>query len=104
MLASIPRLLPQRLLTPARGLINVTLNVSQVLGMVILGPQSIEIAGPRPVFVIAALLYAVSTVLAKLLPVYEQGRQAPQDPSSIATRLRAELVAGWAFVRQDRQS
>lgn len=104
MLASIPRLLPKRLLTPATGLFNVTLNVSQVLGMVILGPPLIKLAGPRPVFFIAALLYAFSTVLVMLLPASKEPRQAPADSGPIATRLRSELSAGWAFVREDRQS
>lgn len=104
MLATIPRLLPKRLLTPATGLFNVTLNVSQVLGMIAIGPPLIKLAGPQPVFIVAAVAYALATVLSALLPAANPDNLPRRSASSVGAQLRGELVAGWTFVRQDRQS
>lgn len=104
MLATIPRLLPRSQLTPATGLFNVTLNMSQVLGMVVIGPPLMKVAGPRPVFIVAAAVYAVATILALLLPATEQHHQRDYGSHTVWARLRQELEAGWKFVRHDHQS
>ena len=59
MLATIPSLLPPRLLVAATALFNLTLNVAQILGMVLLGPPLLRLVGARVVFVAAAGVYAL---------------------------------------------
>lgn len=104
MLATIPRLLPKRLLTAATGLFNVTLNISQVLGMVVLGPLLIKLHGPGMVFALAAALYVVATLLVLLVPGERQTAPTRQVSGSILEELRTDFVHGWRFVRGDRRS
>ena len=110
LLATIPRLLPRRLLTAATGLFNVTLTLSQLLGMGLLGPVLVKLAGPAAVFWLASGLYVAATALVLLLP--PERARAAADAAAVANRpagavlpaLRADLRAGWNFARGDRPS
>jgi hypothetical protein len=98
--------LPKRQLTAATGLFNITLNISQILGMVLLGPTLIKLIGPGVVFAVASGLYVVATVLVVLVPAdHTPVRGAkPVDERSALGEVRAELREGWDFVRSDQQS
>lgn len=105
MLATIPQLLPKRLLTAATGLFNITLNISQVLGMVLLGPPLIKLVGPGVVFAVAAGLYTVATVLVATVPhTHEPPCREGRNAAGALDELRHELREGWTFVRGDRES
>jgi MFS family permease len=108
LLATIPRLLPQRQLTAAVGLFNVTLNLAQLLGMVLLGPPLLKLFGPDAVFALAAAVYAVATLLVIDLPPDPPPAPVATAPATGQPRLigavRRELAEGWAFVRRDRPS
>jgi len=106
MLATIPLLLPKRLLTAATGLFNLTLNLSQILGMVLLGPPLIKLVGPGIVFALASGIYVVATLFVVALPVDAlppppRDRDAGRRPLA---RVRDELREGWGFVRADHRS
>jgi MFS family permease len=108
MLATIPRLLPGRLLTAATGLFNVTLTLSQLLGMALLGPALVKLAGPVAVFGVASGLYVAATALVLLLPPDRGPRAAAgaadRPARGVLPALRDDLRAGWRFVRGDRPS
>jgi MFS family permease len=105
MLATIPQLLPKRLLTAATGLFNITLNISQVLVMVLLGPPLIKFVGPGVVFAVAAGIYAVATVLVATVPhAHEPPAREGRATNGALDELRHELREGWTFVRRDRES
>ncbi|MGN6674676.1 MAG: MFS transporter [Thermomicrobiales bacterium] len=106
MLATIPRLLPKRQLTAATGLFNITLNISQILGMVLLGPTLIKVVGPGIVFAVATGIYVVATILVALVPAdHTPARETrPADERSPLGEVYAELREGWGFVRSDQQS
>ncbi len=107
LLATLPALLPRRLLTAAIGLLNVTLNVAQLAGMVLLGPILSKVFGPGAVFLAATGLYLVATALVVALPPGRAPDAAAQRPGGgrgALAAVRADLAAGAAFVRADRPS
>jgi MFS family permease len=105
LLATLPALLPRRLLTAATGLLNVTLNVAQLAGMVLLGPILSRVSGPESVFLAAAGLYLVAAALVVALPpdrADDAPGQRPVGGRGALAAVRADLAAGGAFVRADR--
>lgn len=95
--ATIPLLVGRELLMPANSLFNLTLAISQVAGLIILGPLAVKLIGVNQAFVLVAGMYAVAALLVSRLPRDEPARR-PQDPRTGWERARTELREGWEFV------
>lgn len=99
--ATIPRLVKADLLLPANSLFSLTLNASFIVGMAGAGPL-IKIAGSVSVYIVAAILFAVATVLTTLLPPDPVNAQTnlPQSMGARSRLVLIELTEGWQFLRR----
>lgn len=100
--ATIPMLVGRENLVAANSLFNLTLAASQVVGLIILGPLAVKLAGVRGGFIIIAFMYALATYSVGLIPS-DRGHTGPRLSSySGWARVRQELREGWAFVLRHR--
>jgi hypothetical protein len=76
----------------ATGLPNISINIAQLGGLVLLGSILGKLAGPGAVCVAAALVIALPAA-----------RPPPRCRGVIAS-VRDDLATGWAFAREDRPS
>lgn len=95
--ASIPTLVPRRLLITANGLFQLTVTGSQFVGMVILAPALLKPLGAEGVFAAAALLFGLATMTLALLPPLGEavpGTAAHED-------VVEELRQSWRLLQGD---
>ncbi len=104
--AKIPLIVARAQLITANSLFNITFTLSQLLGLVIIGPALFKLLGPDAAFVLAAATFVVCSALIWALP-----RAEPPVPSLGALRrervlgeIWREVIEGWRFVTQDRQT
>jgi MFS family permease len=94
-------LVPRHRLAEAQSLANLSLTLSQAIGLVVLAPLLLKVGGPRVLFAVVAALYFVAAGFAVLLPKLE-------DPAAFARRrvssVRGALLSGWRTIRHDRPS
>ena len=98
--ASIPALVGLHNLVTANSLFNLTLAISQVAGLIILGPLAVKLIGVRGGFVLVAFMYVGATYAVSLIP-----RDAPRGSSEGRggwERAASELKEGWSFVLHTR--
>lgn len=98
--AALASLVPPKRYTSAQALANLALTLAQALGLVILAPLLLKIAGPRAVFGAAALLFVVAAFFAALLPRLDEhvrGAVARRHPHGV----KESLLTGWRAARSD---
>jgi MFS family permease len=98
---SLTTLVPRERLAEAQSLSNLSLSLSQGIGLVVLAPVLLKFGEPRVLFATVASLYFVAAGFAVLLPKLD-------DPAAAARRrvrsVRGALLAGWRTIRGDRAS
>jgi len=95
--AMIPLLVDRDKLLPANSLFNLTFTASQVVGLVIIAPVTIKLAGIQGSFVLMGLMYLVATIMTMLLPL-DNARSRTSDGRSAIQEAWSELIEGWRFV------
>jgi MFS family permease len=104
---------PERFVA-AQALSNLALTLAQLVGLVILAPILLKLAGPRAVYGACSIIFAVAAVLTAFLPPldnhlptsrHHRSRTQPdlrtRQPRSLRSGWTA-LLNGWAIVRRDR--
>ena len=99
--ATIPLVVERRNLLAANSLFNLTLALSQVIGLIILGPLAVKLIGINAAFLVASAMYGAAALLLSGLPRDEPSAQ-PQSAQSSWRRAASELREGAAFVARDR--
>jgi MFS family permease len=99
--ATIPLLVGEARLLPANSLFNLTMAVSQVLGLLILGPLAVSLVGAEGGFVVIAAMYLAAALLVSIIP---RDRQlvCPVVGVSGWRRMWLEAKEGWQFVSAHR--
>lgn len=100
--ATIPLLVNRQHLLAANSLFSLTLTASAVVGLILLGPLGIKLAGVEGSFAAIAIIYIGAAILVALLP-----RDNPHPPrnsyaGSALRRAWAEVREGWQFVGSHR--
>ena len=102
-LAAVPELVPRSQLLSANSALQVTVTLSQFLGMVILAPLMLKVMGFHASYLVAGLLILATVPLVARLPALRTVR--PDVAEHWRDRLRAvpaELRGAWEAVRGDR--
>lgn len=104
--AMIPTLVGKSKLITANSLFNLTLTISQLAGIVFMGPILIKFFGVHFLFVLIAILLAVCGVLILPLPGRaSQNLTSVQPDGTRAFRLfAADLHETWSFLASDRMA
>lgn len=95
--ATIPLLVDRDHLIAANSLFNLTLALSQVVGLIILGPLAVKLIGTESAFALAGIMYLVATLLVSRLPK-DTPTRAVQAARGQWSRAWAELKEGALFV------
>ncbi|MEZ4770318.1 MAG: MFS transporter [Caldilineales bacterium] len=95
--ATIPLLVERDHLIAANSLFNLTLALSQVVGLIILGPLAVKLVGTESAFVLVAAMYVLAALLVSRLPKDRPARMA-QAARGAWNQAWAELKEGAAFV------
>ena len=101
--ATIPSLVGEDHLLTANSLFNLTLAISQVAGIIILGPLATKLVGTRGAFVTIALMYAGAAAAVSRLPRQTVHSKGPISPLSGWERTKADVREGWTFVMHNRR-
>lgn len=101
--ATIPLLVGDSHLLAANSLFTLTLAISQVVGIIILGPLATKLVGTRGAFAAIALMYAGAATAVSRLPRLTVQSTRPLSPLSGWQRMKADLGEGWAFVMHNRR-
>lgn len=101
--STIPLLVGEALLLPANSLFTLTMALSQVMGLLILGPLAVTLLQVEGGFVLIALLYLGAALSVSTLP--RDGR--PTQPTEAAIsgwrRVWQDFREGWQFVSGRRK-
>lgn len=95
--AAIPFLVGRNHLLTANSLFSMTLALSQVIGLIIIGPLAVKLIGIEATLVVIAGLYGVATLLVRQLPRDEPQRKRG-DAQSSWRQVKRELRDGASFV------
>lgn len=95
--ATIPLLVGKNLLIPANSLFTLTLALSQVVGLIILGPLTVKLIGVHAAFILFASMYLLASLLVSRLPRDEPVR-SHETAKSGWQRVWSELREGAHFV------
>lgn len=95
--AAIPLLVGRSQLMTANSLFSITLALSQVIGLIILGPLAVKLIGVEATFIVIAGLYAVASLLVSQLPRDKPKRNRGSAQNSWQ-QVRSELKDGASFV------
>ncbi|HUW13241.1 MAG TPA: MFS transporter [Anaerolineae bacterium] len=103
--ATIPLLVGEEQLLAANSLFNLTLAISQVVGLIVIGPLATKLMGTSGAFVTIAVMYLGATLAVTRLPRIEAPRASAVAVASLSRweRTRAELSEGWRFVLKSRR-
>ena len=104
-LTAIPRIVDRRHLMAANSIFVLTINATFAIGFGFLGPLVLNVLGPIAVYVIVALMFALSALAILPLPAVRPDRAAPPatDAAGRAVQeLLDQLREGLAFVRRHR--
>jgi hypothetical protein len=91
-------LVDRSLVTQAQSLSNLALSIAQLLGLVLLAPLILRVAGPSALFVVCGFLWVAAAILIGLLPTRDHRRATTRRERPGA---RASLLNGWRLVRTD---
>lgn len=101
-LALVPDLVEAERRIPANALLQIGMLVGEGLGIIVLAPVVIQVAGVPGVGLLAALLSLVALALVLGLPRRQLGTQHPPAMERNWARLGSEVQAGWQTMVQDR--
>ncbi|MGD8738297.1 MAG: MFS transporter, partial [Anaerolineae bacterium] len=97
-LSSLPELVQPSQLTRANALFQLSMLAAEGLGIVVLSPFLIKVAGVPAIGLVGVVLYLISLVLVSTLP-RDRGRRAPTGDR---ISLWQDLRAGWQIIVRDR--
>lgn len=102
----IPALVHRKQLITATSLFNVTWTASQLVGIVLLAPWLIKFFGAPVVFIAAATIYLVATLLVSALPPGEQPARTLSSlrRQTLVRDVQGELNEALRFITADRQT
>jgi MFS family permease len=95
--AAIPFLVGRNHLLTANSLFSMTLALSQVIGLIIIGPLAVKLIGVEATFVVIACLYAVAALLVTQLP-RDEPRRSRSGAQNSWQQVKSELKDGASFV------
>ncbi|GBD13933.1 Lysophospholipid transporter LplT [bacterium HR24] len=101
--ALLPALVPRERLVDANSLYNLTITAGQLLGMVILAPLVLKLAGVRgeeAMFATGAAMFGAAAVLSLLVP----GEGDSEGPAPHLAAMPREMRSALAALRRDRQA
>jgi MFS family permease len=101
--ATIPLLVGEGGLLPANSLFNLTLAISQVAGIIILGPLVAKAAGTRGAFAVIGVMYLGATLAVSRLPNVQSPKPPARPSLSRWGRAVADLREGWTFVASQKR-
>ncbi len=101
--SAIPLLVRGRQLITANSLFNLTLSASQLLGLVIVAPLLIKVAGIGGFFIALAVLFALAAICVAFLPHDNQplATLSGKDSALMIRNIWHELREGWRILRTD---
>ncbi len=99
--AAIPLLVGRTHLMTANSLFSLTLALSQVIGLIIVGPLVVKLIGVEAAFVVIACLYGVAALLVGRLP-RDEPRHSHASAQGGWQRAKSDLREGASFVISDR--
>ena len=105
-LTSIPRIVDRRHLMAANSFFIVTVNATFALGFGVLGPLVLNVLGSTAVYIIVAIMFALSAAAITRLPSVQPDHEAPAvgDAAGRAVReLMGQLSEGIGFIRANRR-
>jgi MFS family permease len=104
--ASIPMLLPKNQLIAANSLFNLTFNVAQLIGMVMVAPLIIKVYGTGVLFASIAVLYVIAGLLVANIPSDRRDPPAlsPEEGQRLVSGVWREIVEGWNILTADLAS
>jgi MFS family permease len=96
--ATIPLLVGERLLLPANSLFTITMVLSQIIGLMILGPVAVSLLRVEGGFVLIAALYLGAAAAVATLPTDARPPAPSEEATSGWQRLWTDIKEGWRFV------
>ena len=109
--AMIPTLVGKSKLITANSLFNLTFTISQLVGIVFMGPILIKVFGVHFLFTLIAILFGICGVLVLPLPggtsseqSLEKKGSALPDGAAAVRRFLADLHETWKFLSADRMA
>lgn len=100
--AVVPSLVRYRQLAAANALLNVAYIAGQVLGAAALTPIFLKTAGPAPLYLVAASLFALAALVVAVVPRLEPQRRPHQEEQASAGHgVGKHFKAAWAILRTD---
>ncbi len=104
--AAIPMLLPKNQLIAANSLFNLTFNVAQLIGMVMVAPLIIKVFGMGVLFAGISVLYVVAAILVANLPPDRREPPAisPAEGQRLISGVWREIREGWSILTADVSS
>lgn len=101
--STIPLLVGDNLLIPANSLFTVTMALSQVMGLIILGPLAISLLQIEGGFLLIGLMYLGAALAVSSLPQDKRPEPRGEDAFSGWRRLWDDIREGWRFVSGQRK-
>ena len=96
--ATIPLLVGEDRLLAANSLFTLTMAISQVIGLLILGPLAVSLVSVQGGFAIIGLMYLAAAILVSTLPRDTRLLVAPSGEGSKWGAVWREIREGWRFV------
>jgi MFS family permease len=96
--STIPLLVGESLLLPANSLFTLTMALSQVIGLLIIGPLAVSLMHVQGGFIFVGVLYLGATLLVLRLPTDKRLAGAPGSELVSWRDFWAEFQEGWHFV------
>jgi MFS family permease len=101
--ATIPLLVGEDRLLAANSLFNLTMALSQVVGLLMLGPLIVTVVGYQGGFLLVACAYLAATVLSAQIPRDQTSHQAAGGAEESGwAKMWQEARDGWQFVSHQR--
>jgi hypothetical protein len=91
-------LVDKSLYTQAQSLSNLALSLAQFLGLVLIAPVTLRLAGPPALFTLCGMLWIAAAILVGLLPTTRHKFAVNRKKRTSA---RESLLNGWRLVRTD---
>lgn len=101
--STIPLVVGEKLLLPANSLFTLTMALSQVMGLLILGPVAVTLLQVEGGFVLIALLYLGAALAVSTLPRDDRPTRPAEAAVSGWHRLWRDFREGWQFVSGRRK-
>lgn len=101
--STIPLLVGETLLIPANSLFTITMALSQVIGLIILGPLAISLLQIEGGFLLIALLYLGAALAVTTLPRDKRPELPAETALSGWRRLWNDIREGWRFISGQRK-